>query len=59
MGSGEKPQDKEKNGVRQKLNESEGMEEIRSGLNEEETSSNDGREMSSDRERGGMRGKDE
>lgn len=54
MGSGEKPQDKEKNGLRQKLNKSEGMTEIRSGLNEEETSSSGGREMSSDRERGGM-----
>lgn len=32
MDSGEEPEDKEKNGVKQKLNEIEGMTEIRSRL---------------------------
>lgn len=42
--SGEEPRDKEKNELKQKLNESEGMTEIKSGLTEEETSGNGGRE---------------
>lgn len=56
MDSGEEPKDKGKNGVKQKLNEIEGMTEIRRGLTETETSRNGGRETTSDRERGGMRG---
>lgn len=47
--SGEEPKDKEKNGVKKKLNKIEGMTEIRSGLTEEETSGDGGREMTSDR----------
>lgn len=42
MDSGEEPKDKEKNGVKQKLNKIEGMTEIRSGLTEEESGSNGG-----------------
>lgn len=42
--SGEEPGDKEKKEVRQKLNESEGMTEIKSGLTVEETGGNSGRE---------------
>lgn len=57
--SGEEPTDKEKNGVKQKLNEMEGMTEIRSGPTEEETSGNGGREMTSVRERRGMGGRTE
>lgn len=57
MYSGEEPKDKDKNGVKQKLNEIEGMTEIRSVLTEAETCSNGGREMTSDRERGGMKGR--
>lgn len=48
--SGEEPKDKGKNGVKQKLNEIEGMTEIRGGLTEEETSGNGGREMTSVRD---------
>lgn len=55
MDSGGEPRDKEKNGVKQKLNESEGMTEISSRLTEEETTGNGGREMTSDGERVGMR----
>lgn len=51
MDSGEGLKDKEKNGVKQKINESEGMTEIRRGLTEDKTSGNDGREMTSDRKR--------
>ena len=54
--SGEQQKDKVKNGVKQKLNEIEGMTEIRRRLTEEEASGNGGREMTSDRKRGGMRG---
>lgn len=54
--SGEERKDKEKNGVKQKLNEIEGMTEIRSGLTEDETSGNGGRETTSDGGRGGTRG---
>lgn len=57
--SGEEPKDKGKNGVKQKLNEIEGMTEIRGGLTEEETSGNGGREMTSVRERRGMGEKEE
>lgn len=59
MDSGEEPKDKEKNGVKQKLNEIEGMTAIRSGLAEEETGGNGGREMTSDRGRGGKEGNEE
>lgn len=63
MDSGEEPRDKEKNGVKQKLNKSEGMTEIRSRLTEEVTSGNGGREMTSDwgkvRMRGGTEGKEQ
>lgn len=55
--SGEEPKDKEKNGVKQKLNEIEGMTEIRSGLTEEESGSNGGREMTSVSESRGTGGR--
>lgn len=58
MDSGEEPEDKEKNGVKQKLNEIEGMTEIRSRLIEGETSGDGGRGMTLDGERGGMRGRE-
>ncbi len=57
MDSGEELKDKGKNGVKQKLNKIEGMTEIRSRLTGEESSSNGGREMTSDREREGTRGR--
>lgn len=57
--SGEEPRDKEKNELKQKLNESEGMTEIKTGLTEEETSGNGGREKTLDGERERMRGEDE
>lgn len=56
--SGEEPRDKEKNELKQKLNESEGMTEIKSGLTEEETSGNGGREKTLDGERERMRGEE-
>lgn len=53
MEFGEELRDKEKHGVKQSLNKSEEMTEIRSRLSEGETSSSGGREMTSTREEQG------
>ena len=50
--SGEELKDKERNGVKQKMNKSEGMTEIRKRLTEDKTSGIGGSEMTSDRRRG-------